>query len=77
MKTIPASKIDRFDGYPYSKGLNLVREHEAGRKISPREAIIAMCCQCMAYYVDGRHDCEMQSCPGYRWMPYKKVPKTS
>jgi hypothetical protein len=34
------------------------------------KAIKAKCRNCMADYVDGRHDCEIPGCSLYWWMPY-------
>jgi hypothetical protein len=41
-------------------------------KVTMKNAILAKCHNCMAYYVDGLLDCENPRCPLYTWMPYRK-----
>lgn len=41
-------------------------------KLSPSKAIIANCYFCMNFYLDGRNDCEIDDCPLYPFMPYRK-----
>lgn len=36
-------------------------------------AMKAKCADCMGNYADGRVDCEIQGCPLYSWMPYRKI----
>ena len=40
--------------------------------VSRARAIKAKCAECMNFYVDGRHDCEITVFPLYKWMPYKQ-----
>lgn len=65
-----------LDGYPSSRGLVLLRKHLNGDRLTARQAILAKCCTCMGYYVDGRRNCEVETCPLYRWMPYKRLPES-
>lgn len=43
-----------------------------GEKVTRTYAILANCHQCMAYYQDGKEDCENVKCPLYTYMPYAK-----
>jgi len=62
-----------FDDKPASRGLSMLRLYAEGKKRLTRgQAIIAHCCQCMGYYVDGRQDCEMDTCPLYPFYPYRE-----
>jgi len=49
-----------------------VKYLENGQKLSHKQAILANCYQCLGFYVDGRHDCEIPDCPLYPFMPYRK-----
>ncbi len=48
---------------------------ETRTKLSPKQAILANCFQCTGYYTDGRRDCEVEDCPFYPYMPYRKCLK--
>jgi hypothetical protein len=39
-------------------------------QLTPTEAILAKCADCMAEYEDGHEDCKNYDCPLYMWMPY-------
>jgi len=52
-------------------GTSYQLQHEAGKRLTRGQAILAKCADCMGNYVDGRTDCEMPKCPLYTWMPYK------
>jgi hypothetical protein len=69
--TISGVKTDS-DGYPNSRGMTLLRKYRSGGTLTARQAILANCCECMGYYVDGRINCDQPSCPFYKWMPYPK-----
>jgi len=45
------------------------------RKKAPsrKQAMLALCHECMAFYADGKRDCQVPSCPLYWWMPYRKL----
>jgi hypothetical protein len=45
---------------------------ETGVKLSPKNAILANCYQCMNSYMDGKLDCEIADCPLYPYMPCRK-----
>ena len=65
--------VEACKGAPKSKGRDLYLEYmEKSRYLTPRQAVIAQCAQCMAWYVDGRQDCENGDCPLYLYMPYGK-----
>jgi len=43
----------------------------AHRKPTRAAAMLAKCHECCGYYVDGKVDCAVPTCPLYRWMPYR------
>lgn len=45
------------------------------KRPSMKKAILAKCKDCMCNYVDGRLDCEIETCSLYPWMPYGKLRK--
>lgn len=55
---------------PVSSGKNCILKYLNGQGIGMKAAITAKCCECMGYYVDGKHDCGVSHCPLYPWMPY-------
>lgn len=60
---------------PASGGKNALIKLYGGIPISKREAILAKCCDCSGYYVDGKVDCEVPWCSLYPHMPYGKMRK--
>lgn len=56
---------------PYSKGKMLLLKHLSGELLSHKQGKIAMCCECMGLYRDGREDCGVRRCPIYSTMPYR------
>ncbi len=62
-------------------GLISYRERlNAGEIVKPKrpsmkKAVLAKCKDCMCNYVDGRLDCEIETCSLYFWMPYGKLKK--
>jgi hypothetical protein len=54
-----------------SKGKTLLIKHFNGETMPASAAIQAKCCECNGYWIDGRQDCKMPSCPLYPWQPYK------
>jgi hypothetical protein len=56
---------------PSSQGVTLLRRYAQGTRLTARQSILAQCCVCLGYYVDGREDCQMPSCPLYPYMPYR------
>ena len=71
METKKTNPIENLDGRPASQGLTLLKKHFSGERLTARQALIANCCECMGYYVDGREDCAMPDCPCYRFYPYR------
>lgn len=74
---------------PYSSKVEAVNKHGKtasgrrdllkyleGARITQRQAIIAKCYDCMAFYADGRSDCKFSDCPLYPFMPYSTKPQT-
>jgi hypothetical protein len=65
-------RLKTLDHTPKSAGkTNLVR-HLNGDRLTQRQAILAKCCDCMCYHVDGRIDCRMPHCSLYPFRPYKE-----
>lgn len=64
-----------LEGVPSSRGRELCKKHFSGEVLGNAPAIIAKCCECSGYYVDGRNDCEVYTCPLYPHMPYGKMRK--
>lgn len=44
-------------------------------KLTHKQAVKAMCYECMSGFDNGREDCMGKSCPLYQHYPYKGVPK--
>ena len=57
------------------KGKNELITYLRGGELTRSQAMSAACYQCMNYFADGRHDCGIESCPLYPWMPYTAKPK--
>ncbi len=64
-------RIDVVTAAPMNGGRTKLLKHLNGERLQSREAIIAKCCDCMCYHVDGRLDCRIPMCPLYPFMPYK------
>lgn len=45
------------------------------KDITRKEAIQAMCWECMGHYSDGKESCTSVRCPLYTFMPYKDKDK--
>jgi hypothetical protein len=43
-----------------------------GKKLTPKEAILANCCECQGYYQDAVEDCKSQICPLHLYHPYNQ-----
>ena len=54
-----------------SRGQTHYLRYLHGERLTQREAILAKCCDCMCYHVDGRLDCRMPLCSLYPFMPYR------
>ena len=60
-----------------STGKTNLLKHLRGERLTQRQAILAKCCDCMCYHVDGRLDCRMPHCSLYPYRPYKDDPTPS
>lgn len=69
---MPRNRFEIVEGVPNSSGRTNLLKHLEGQRLSARAAIIAKCCDCMGYYVDGRMDCKMPDCSLYPFMPYRE-----
>jgi len=54
-----------------AKGRDEYLKYLRGEKITRKEAMLAMCFQCSAFYQDGKIDCGSTLCPLYNFMPYR------
>ena len=54
-----------------AKGKRELEAYLRGEKLTPLQILFAKCYECMCGYVDGRMDCEINSCPNYSRMPYR------
>lgn len=45
------------------------------KRPSMKKAILSKCKDCMCNFVDGRLDCEIETCSLYPWMPYGRLRK--
>ena len=66
------SRLKLLNHAPSSRGKTNLLKYFKGERLTQRQAIIAKCCDCMAYHIDGRIDCRMAHCPLYPWFPYKR-----
>lgn len=55
-----------------AQGGKELERYLAGGRLTPTQAIKAMCFDCMGYYDDGKEDCSIPECPLYPYFPYKK-----
>ena len=65
-----AALLASMEDAPVTRAASCLRKHLRGERITQREGILAKCADCMAYFVDGRYDCENSVCPLYPWMPF-------
>ena len=65
-------RIKSIEGTPQSSGKRFLLKILQGDKVNRGDSLLAKCCECMGYYVDGRYDCEVPLCPIYRYMPYRE-----
>jgi hypothetical protein len=66
------NRLEIVQKVPESGGKTNLVKHLEGKTLSARQAVIAKCCDCMGYYVDGRLDCKMPDCSLYPFMPYRE-----
>lgn len=55
-----------------ARGKKELIAHLKGEKISRSGGMRAACYQCMGYFVDGRQDCGIETCPMFAWRPFKE-----
>ena len=53
-----------------AKGKKELLKHLDGGRLTPKQAILAKCYDCLCYMVDGRQDCKMPSCCLYPFMTF-------
>lgn len=64
-----------LDNTPSSSGREMLKKYYQGKFLSRSKAMTAKCCDCSGYYIDGRVDCEVKTCPLYPYMPYGEFAK--
>ncbi len=69
--TVKADLASRLSGAPSSRGKTALLKHWKGEHLTQRQAILAKCCDCTGYHVDGRLDCRVAACALYPWMPFR------
>ena len=57
---------------PKARGTKELRKHLQGERLTTRQMVLAKCCDCLGYYIDGKMDCQIPACPLYPLMPYQK-----
>jgi hypothetical protein len=65
------SLMARMSGAPQSSGRAYLEHYWIGGRLTARQSILAKCAVCCGYYVEGRKDCGVPTCPLYPWMPYR------
>jgi hypothetical protein len=69
---VASQRIDVIETAPASSGKTKLLKYLHGGRLSRGESLVAKCCECMGYYVDGRESCGIVTCPLYAYMPYQK-----
>jgi hypothetical protein len=54
-----------------AQGRKELIKYRKGGRLTRKEAVLAMCYDCMGLYIDGKNDCQIPECPLYFWMPYR------
>jgi len=61
----------------HHRGRRELLKHLDGKRLTPKQAILAKCFDCTGGYADGRADCEVIVCPLYQYMPFGKFKRKS
>lgn len=67
-----SQRVDILEMAPTSGGKTTLLKYLYGDKLTRNASIVAKCCDCMGYYIDGRADCSTAECPLYPFMPYRE-----
>ncbi len=54
-----------------AQGQKELRRHQHGERLTARQAMRALCYDCMGGYIDGKRDCGQTACPLHPYMPYR------
>jgi hypothetical protein len=57
------------------KGFKQLENYKDGKRLSPKQTILAKCADCCCEYEDGHLDCFIPDCPNYPFMPYRDKEK--
>lgn len=66
------NRIEAIEKAPKARGKRELLRHHAGLRLTLKQALLAKCCECSGYYIDGKNDCQIPDCPLYSNMPYRK-----
>lgn len=55
-----------------ARGKKEILKYLGGGRLTPKQAILAHCYGCMAYFADGKIDCKMPKCPLHPFMAFNK-----
>jgi len=55
-----------------ARGKNELLKHLSEQRLTFKQAIYARCYDCMGFYSDGKHDCNMPHCSLHPFMAYNK-----
>jgi len=66
-----SQRIKILETAPASSGKTNLLKHLYGNSLTRNASIVAKCCDCMGYYIDGRADCKTEDCPLHPFMPYR------
>lgn len=58
-----------------ARGRKELSKHLKGKRLTPKQAVLANCFDCMGGYMDGKYSCGIPDCPLYPFMPYREVEK--
>jgi hypothetical protein len=55
-----------------AKGKKDLIRYLNGERLTPKQAILAKCYDCLGGYCDGKDDCKVPDCSLYGFMPYRE-----
>ena len=65
-----AKQFEQVKKAPRFKGRRELLLHLGGGRLTPVERIKAKCNECCNGFIDGPHDCQIETCPLYPLQPY-------
>ena len=55
-----------------ARGQKEILKHLSGQRLTLKQAVLAHCYDCLGFYADGKHDCNMPHCPLHPFMAYNE-----